>query len=114
VLQEAAVEAMRIVDNGAAAVYAARRAQLVGALEAYGIPARGRSGLNVWIPVPEEGPVVAGMAARGWAVAPGARYRIASPPGIRITISTLDSSESDRVASDLGATLKVRNRTRAG
>src|SRR5206468_460557 len=42
----------------AAEAYTARRDKLLRALAAHGIPAQGRSGLNVWIPVPEEAPVV--------------------------------------------------------
>ncbi|MGW0579108.1 aminotransferase class I/II-fold pyridoxal phosphate-dependent enzyme, partial [Streptomyces sp. NPDC002920] len=42
----------------------------------------------------------------GWAVAPGARFRLTSPPGIRITISTLRAEETgplaDAVASAVG------------
>ena len=76
--------------------------------------AHGRSGLNVWIPVDDEAAVVAGMAARGWAVAPGARYRIASPAGIRITVSTLDPGDAGAVATDLLASLGVAANPRDG
>jgi len=37
-----------------AACYTARRTALLVALARHGISASGRSGLNVWIPVPEE------------------------------------------------------------
>ena len=116
VLQELVVEALNDVTTswaGAAARYRERRDALVGALAAAGVAARGRSGLNVWVPVPEEGQVVAGMAARGWAVAPGARYRIASPPAVRVTVSTLGPQTAERVANDLAATLAGADGTRA-
>src|SRR5215470_1475339 len=41
----------------AARTYAQRREALRRALEASGVASRGRSGLNVWVPVPEEGAV---------------------------------------------------------
>ena len=49
----------------AAATYTHRRDALVAALGAVGLDASGRSGLNVWVPVPEEGAVVAGMQRAG-------------------------------------------------
>ena len=38
----------------------------------------------------DEQAVVSGLLQRGWAVSPGDRFRIASPAGIRIAISTLE------------------------
>ncbi|MEU6650085.1 aminotransferase class I/II-fold pyridoxal phosphate-dependent enzyme, partial [Streptomyces sp. NPDC046900] len=32
----------------------------------------------------------------GWAVAPGARYRMSAPPGMRITVSTLTPDETEK------------------
>jgi len=100
--------------KGATATYTARREALLGALEARGVRASGRSGFNVWVPVAEEAPVVAAMAVRGWAVAGGARFRIASPPAVRVTISTLGVEEADRVAEDLAASLQAGGHTRTG
>ena len=75
----------------AAAVYGERRNRLKEALGGYGIAAEGASGLNVWVPVPEEAGVMGALLQRGWVVAPGARYRLASPvPAIRITTATLE------------------------
>ncbi len=98
----------------AALAYAARRGALLDALAQLGVPAHGRSGLNVWIPVDDEAAVVAGMAARGWAVAPGARYRIASPAGIRVTVATLDPGEAAAVATDLLVSMGVAANPRDG
>ncbi|MFD8735118.1 aminotransferase class I/II-fold pyridoxal phosphate-dependent enzyme [Streptomyces sp. NPDC059618] len=89
-----------------AAAYGARRDLLIDALRARGVEARGRSGMNVWIPVPDETGAVSRLLHRGWAVAPGARFRLNSPPGIRITVSTLRPEDTeglaDAVASAVG------------
>ncbi|MFI5978186.1 aminotransferase class I/II-fold pyridoxal phosphate-dependent enzyme [Streptomyces sp. NPDC051452] len=78
------------VDRAAvAASYGTRRDALIDALADRGVTARGRSGMNVWVPVPDETGAVARLLQGGWAVAPGARFRLASPPGVRITISPL-------------------------
>lgn len=75
------------------------------ALLARGISAHGRSGLNVWEPVAEEHAAVAGLAASGWAVRPGERYRLQSPPAIRITVATLRPEETRRLADDVARAL---------
>ena len=64
----------------AAEAYAEPAPALVEALAAHGIAAHGRSGLNVWVPVREEAATVAHLAAAGWAVRAGERYRMQSPP----------------------------------
>jgi DNA-binding transcriptional MocR family regulator len=97
----------------AATVYAGRRRALLSALEELGIAAVGDSGLNVWIPVPDEEAAAAGLLAAGWAVTPGARFRLASPPAVRVTISTLRPAEARRLAADLAAGLAPASRTRA-
>jgi DNA-binding transcriptional MocR family regulator len=89
----------------AAATYARRRDALIGALGAVGLDASGRSGLNVWVPVPEEGAVVAGMQRAGWAVRAGEPFRLSAGPAIRITTASLDPMIAGRVASDLAALL---------
>ncbi|MEV8038761.1 aminotransferase class I/II-fold pyridoxal phosphate-dependent enzyme [Streptomyces sp. NPDC086182] len=95
------------VDVGTvAAAYGARRDALISALEARGVEAHGRSGMNVWIPVPDETGAVSRLLHSGWAVAPGARFRMNAPPGIRITVSTLRPGDTeplaDAVASAVG------------
>ncbi|MFI7502694.1 aminotransferase class I/II-fold pyridoxal phosphate-dependent enzyme [Streptomyces sp. NPDC049687] len=95
------------VDGPAvAAAYRERREALIGALAGRGVAARGMSGMNVWVPVPDETGAVARLLHAGWAVAPGARFRMASPPAIRITVSTLAAQEvgplADAVAAAVG------------
>jgi DNA-binding transcriptional MocR family regulator len=89
----------------AAAIYSARRQGLLDALARRGITAHGRSGLNVWIPVAEELPVVRTLLDAGWAVNGGERYRIASGPAIRITIATLTADEIEPLADAVAASL---------
>lgn len=86
--------------------YGRRRDALISALKTRGVAAYGRSGMNVWIPVPDETGAVARLLHAGWAVAPGARFRMSAPPGIRITVSTLGPDDieplADAVASAVG------------
>ena len=80
--------------------YEQRRGALVAALLERGVPAVGSSGINVWVPLPggDETATVARLRDAGYAVAPGALHRLASPPGIRITISLLDLDRVDALA----------------
>src|SRR5690606_357637 len=66
--------------DAVAAAYGRRRDALIGALARRGIEAHGRSGMNVWVPVPDETGAVARLLHAGWAVAPGARFRSDAPP----------------------------------
>jgi DNA-binding transcriptional MocR family regulator len=92
----------------AATTYGKRRQALVAALAKRGIEAHGASGLNVWIPVAEESAVVQTLLARGWAVKAGERYRIASPPAIRVTTAALENAEA--FAEDLAQAMAPRRR----
>lgn len=87
--------------------YAARRAALVDALARRGITAYGRSGINVWIPVRDEAATVAELLARGWLVAPGKRFRLNSPPAVRVTIARLALDEVEPLADALAATTNL-------
>ncbi|MFQ6142686.1 aminotransferase class I/II-fold pyridoxal phosphate-dependent enzyme [Streptomyces seoulensis] len=91
--------------RGVAAEYGRRREALIGALAERGVAACGRSGMNVWVPVPDETGAVARLLHAGWAVAPGARFRLSAPPGIRITVSTLREGEPERLADAVAAAL---------
>ena len=97
---EGAVDARAV-----AAAYGRRRDALLGALGQRGVEAHGRSGMNVWVPVPDETGAVARLLHAGWAVAPGARFRVGAPPGIRITVSTLADGEERPLADVVAAAL---------
>jgi DNA-binding transcriptional MocR family regulator len=92
--------------------YRRRREAMVAALQAKGVQAHARSGMNVWVPVAEEGTVVQRLLDAGWAVLAGERFRLRSHPGIRVTVSTLDVAEADRLAGDIEAAMAPRRRTR--
>jgi DNA-binding transcriptional MocR family regulator len=94
----------------AAESYTTRRDALLCALAEHGIAAQGRSGLNVWVPVPEEAPVVAALAHEGWAVRAGERYRLRAGPAVRVTISALAAPEGERVALALSRSLRPDGR----
>ncbi|MCZ7420270.1 aminotransferase class I/II-fold pyridoxal phosphate-dependent enzyme [Verrucosispora sp. WMMA2121] len=85
-------ETTALVDR-AAQSYERRRHALVTALTASGLPAHGRTGINVWVPVDDETSALTVLRDAGWVVAPGALYRIAGPPGLRITVSDLREEE---------------------
>ncbi|MET7737786.1 aminotransferase class I/II-fold pyridoxal phosphate-dependent enzyme [Streptomyces sp. NPDC005402] len=89
-----------------AAAYRERRDRLIDALAKRGVEAHGRSGLNVWIPVPDETGAVSRLLHAGWAVAPGARFRMGAPQGIRVTVATLGGDEvpplADAIAKSVG------------
>lgn len=82
----------------ATATYAARRDAVVGALGQRGIAAHGRSGLNVWIPVPVEGPVLQRLLHAGWVAQPGELYRLQTGPAIRLTVGALPVERADALA----------------
>lgn len=98
-------EVERLLEQ-ARTTYAERRGALVDALQAEGIQAQGRSGFNVWIPVAHERAPIRLLLETGWAVSPGERFRVASPPGLRVTAATLTPAEAARFASDLARALR--------
>jgi DNA-binding transcriptional MocR family regulator len=94
--------------------YTQRRAALIDALRARGIDAHGASGLNVWIPLPEESAVIQSLFQSGWAVGAGERYRIRTQPAIRVTIASLDAADAHTFANDLAEVLRPSQRWSAG
>jgi DNA-binding transcriptional MocR family regulator len=75
--------------DAAASRYEHRRRGLLNALSAHGLPAHGATGINVWVPVPDETRAVGVLRDAGYAVTPGSLFRIGAPPGIRITVSRM-------------------------
>jgi DNA-binding transcriptional MocR family regulator len=91
--------------------YTTRRDALLAALREHGIAAHGRSGLNVWIPVSEETAIVQALLQSGWAVNAGERYRLDTPPAIRVTIADLAPADAKLFAADLAAILRPSRRS---
>lgn len=96
----------RILD-GANEKYENRRQTLVQELQKVGIQADPGTGFNVWIPVSDETSVVTGLLSRGWAVAPGSRYRLAAEPGIRVTVSSMTAEQAEGFAKDLASSMAM-------
>jgi DNA-binding transcriptional MocR family regulator len=92
--------------------YRRRREALAAELAARGVRAHARSGMNVWVPVAEEGTVTRRLLEAGWAVLAGERFRLRSQPAIRVTVSTLDAVDAPRLAGDIEAATAPRRRTR--
>jgi DNA-binding transcriptional MocR family regulator len=118
-LQQTAAElwdsvATRDMLAATAVRYAERRAALVDALARHGITAHGRSGLGVWVPLAEESTAVQQLAERGWAVSPGERFRFRTPPGIRITTTSLDPAAAADLAAAISEIITASPATYAG
>jgi DNA-binding transcriptional MocR family regulator len=85
--------------------YARRRGALRTALAERGLATAGETGINVWLPVPDETAAVARLRDAGYAVASGALFRLATPPGIRITVSQLSTKDIEPLADAVAAAL---------
>jgi DNA-binding transcriptional MocR family regulator len=92
----------------AAEVYARRGEALRAALRRHGVTASGRSGFTCWVRVPDEDGVASALAAEGWAVAPGQRFRIAAPPGVRVSFARLDPADAESFAAGFAGALRHR------
>ena len=99
----------------AGATYDARRGALLTALRDAGVAgATGRTGLNVWVPVADETAAVTALRDAGIVVTPGARYRVATAPGIRVTASNLAPADAAPVAAAVAVAAATRpSRSRA-
>jgi DNA-binding transcriptional MocR family regulator len=97
----------------AARTYTTRRRALLEILSRRGIQAHGRTGMNVWVPVPDEARTVQGLLDEGWAVRGGEPFRLRTPPAIRVTVSTLQPPEAERLAAALEGVLRPAFRFRS-
>ncbi|PVC86473.1 aminotransferase class I/II-fold pyridoxal phosphate-dependent enzyme [Streptomyces sp. CS014] len=83
--------------------YGDRRNALIRTLAERGVSARGRSGMNVWVPVSDETGAVARLLHAGWAAAPGARFRLDTPQAVRLTVSPLTAADIGPLADAVAA-----------
>jgi DNA-binding transcriptional MocR family regulator len=90
----------------ATAIYAVRRGALTEALASRGIRSFAGTGFNVWVPTAEEQVTVNMLMDAGWGVGAGERYRFTSPPAIRITTATLETSEAELLARNIASCLQ--------
>lgn len=90
--------------------YTDNRTRLRAALTDRGITAHGRSGLNVWIPVPDETVAITRLINAGWAAAPGSWFRIGTPAGIRVTIADLAEGEIGPLADAIADATRTAGR----
>jgi DNA-binding transcriptional MocR family regulator len=94
----------------AAAIYRERREAFAALV---GVPAP-RSGLNVWVPVPDEDAAVRALLADGYAVAAGTPYRLGpGGPAIRVTTAALEVGEAPALAAAVARAVAPAQRTRA-
>ncbi|MHC3475535.1 aminotransferase class I/II-fold pyridoxal phosphate-dependent enzyme [Streptomyces sp. 7R007] len=107
-------EGTRALVARAEEAYASRRKALLRELRERGIDAYGASGLNLWVPVGDESAVVNGLRSYGWWVAAGARFRLASQPGVRISAAGLEPPDAARLASDFASVLGESEATYGG
>jgi DNA-binding transcriptional MocR family regulator len=93
----------------AAEAYAERRDALAALVDAAPAP----SGINLWVPVPDDYTAVRALLADGWAVAAGAPYRLSPGPAIRVTTAALLPDEAPRLADAIARATSPPRRTHA-
>ena len=93
--------------------YRARRTALIDALRRRGHTASAISGYNVWLSVPHEATTTQALQNQGWAVRPGEAFRVASPPGLRITTATLPTTQADPLAEAIDHAIAGTGRGRS-
>src|SRR5436305_7083218 len=96
----------------AAYTYRERRERFLEVLAEREIKVSATAGIAAWIPVPEEAPVVQSLLAQGWAVMPGAPFRLRSERAIRVTTSTLAGNDAAELAEAIRMALQPSSATR--
>jgi DNA-binding transcriptional MocR family regulator len=62
-----------------------------------------RTGINLWVRVPDETRAVGALRDAGWAVAPGSLYRLDAEPAVRLTVSPLALADVEPLADAVAA-----------
>lgn len=60
----------------------------------------------MWVPVADETAVVTALLTAGWASTAGARYRVESGPGVRLTVSPLALADVPALADAVAAAVR--------
>jgi DNA-binding transcriptional MocR family regulator len=92
----------------AAEAYAERREALAALVDAAPAP----SGINLWVPVPDEFTAVRRLRDDGWAVAAGEPYRLSAGSAVRITTAALLPDEAPALAGAIERAVSPPRRTR--
>jgi DNA-binding transcriptional MocR family regulator len=93
----------------AADAYRERREALAALVDAAPAP----SGINLWVPVPDEFAAVRRLRDEGWAVAAGEPYRLSPGSAIRITTAALPTDDAPALAQAIERAVRPPRRTRA-
>lgn len=88
--------------------YAVRQQKLNSALRQHGIELPVGDGLNLWLPLEDHSQAIAfALAKSGWLVREGEVFGVNTPAhGLRITLSTLEDRDIDKLAADIHQALK--------
>ena len=101
-------DSQEVVERAAEA-YRERREALAALVDAAPAP----SGINLWVPVPDEFAAVRALRDDGWAVAAGRPYRLSPGSAIRITTAALRPEEAPVLAAAIERAVSPPRRTRA-
>jgi DNA-binding transcriptional MocR family regulator len=108
-------EKARETITAAAAHYTERNAAFAHRLTSVGLSCADTDGLNLWVPLPiPAARVAAGMQERGWLVRTGDEFVLADPATawhLRLTVHDLSDSDAERLAADLGETVRAASHT---
>lgn len=90
--------------------YARRRSALSRALADRQVPVGGTDGLNVWLPVHDEGAAMVRLASEGIGVAPGTAFTLLPSPAhhVRVTAGLVPEARADDVADALATAARTR------
>lgn len=93
-------DAMRVVEK-AAETYQIRRTTLADALIAEGLSPNPGTGINLWLPVPNEQQTMVALAAHGIGVAPGRPFMVSKTDQdhIRITVASVAEGQNELAAN---------------
>jgi DNA-binding transcriptional MocR family regulator len=95
--------------------YDRRRNDFVSRLVGAGLTVEAPSGLNVWVPVPDDASAVAACLDAGYAVRSGGAFVLDDTRAVRVTTSRMTSQEAEEVAGVLvRAATMGRRHTRSG